>query len=456
MTQRELTVQLYTPHAGQLRLHNSRARFRVACWGRQAGKTFGCCNEFVKRGIERRKSLNWWIAPTYRQGENAFKTIIEAMRSQMTAKPNYTKLSFKLFHSEFEFRSAERPDNLRGDSPHYMTLDECRDIPMRAWFEVLMPMLSATDGEATFISTPRGHDWFYQLYQKGQDPLEREYDSFSLPSMINPYVSREFIAEMRRTLPEDMFAQEILAEFLEDAATVFKRVDSCISGDFEEPIPGHTYILGWDPAKHQDFSVIIILDCNTGHVVWMDRDNRTDYRIQLLRVIALAHKYNGATVIMDATGVGDPLLEQLRAADLVVEGFVFTNASKKELVERLQIAIEHHQISYPRCEVLLQELKAFGYTITASRNVVYSAPEGQHDDVVMALGLAVYGAKLGSEIAIVRSLGYSSAGVPAPHRFDDVDLDGHLSEDQRQDIDRRQAMTGRVLSDLLNGRFGLR
>lgn len=455
---RQLTIELYKPHAGQLRLHNSHHRFRVACWGRQAGKTFGNCNEHVKKGIERRKSSNWWVAPTYKQAELPFKTIVEAMRSQMTSRPNYTKLQFKLFSSEFEFRSAEIPDNLRSGSPHYMTLDECRDIPMRAWFEILMPMLSATDGEATFISTPRGRDWFWQLYMKGQDALEKEYDSFSLPSMINPYVSPEFIAEMQRTLPEDMFRQEILAEFLEDGATVFKRVDSCVGGDFEEPRPGHTYILGWDPAKHQDFSVIIVLDVTTGHVVWMDRDNKTDYRIQLLRVIALAHKYNQASVIMDAThgSVGDPLLERLQEAGLMVEGFVFTNPSKKALVEGLQLAIEHRQISYPKIEVLISELKSFGYTITASRNVVYSAPEGMHDDTVMALGLAVYGAKLGSEIAIVRSYGYGGTAIPAPRRFDDEQLDGHLNEDQREEIDRRQSQTGRILGDIMSGRFGLR
>src|SRR5207245_3980836 len=128
----------------------------------------------------------------------------------------------------------------------------------------------------------------------------------------------------------------------------------------------------------------------------------------------------------------------------------------KALVEGLQLAIEHRQISYPKIEVLISELKSFGYTITASRNVVYSAPEGMHDDTVMALGLAVYGAKLGSEIAIVRSYGYGGTAIPAPRRFDDEQLDGHLNEDQREEINRRQAMTGRVLNDLLSGRFGLR
>lgn len=466
---RKVKLGLYKPHEGQMRLHDAKARFRIGCWGRRAGKTFGCCNEHVKVGVERRKSLNWWVGPTYKQAEIAFETIVRAMRDQMTAKPNYTNLKFKLYSSDFEFRSAKNPDDLRGDGVHHLTVDECREIKARAWYEVMMPMLADTDGTAVFISTPQGHDWFYHLYQLGQDPLEKEYWSFSAPSMINPYLSKAFIEEMRNKLPEETFEQEILAAFRADAATVFKRVDGCIRNPHttidgnsyqEDPIPGHHYVMGWDPAKHQDFSVIVIMDCNTGHIVAFDRDNKTDYRIQILRVMALAYKYNRASVVMDATGVGDPLLERLQEADLTVEGVVWTNPRKREMVERLQLAIEHVQISYPNISIMISELKAYGYKITASRNIVYGAPDSQEegvkitDDIVSALMLCVYGAGLGGEIAIVRS--YGSSGMPELRKFDDDVERGYIDEDQRKELERRQSSTGRILRDIMNGKFGIR
>jgi hypothetical protein len=461
---RKVRLGLYSPHKGQLKLHNSRARFRVSCWGRRAGKTFGCCNEHVKKGVERRRSLNWWVAPTYKQAEVAFETIVRAMRDQMTKPPNYTDLKFKLYSSEFEFRSAEKPDNLRGDGMHFLTIDECREIRARAWFEVMMPMLMDTDGEAVFISTPQGHDWFYQLYRYGQDPLEPDYWSFSAPSTINPYLDRKFIEDMRRKSPEDVFAQEILARFLANAATVFKRIDGCIinrkkaiQGDHweEPPIPGHTYVLGWDPAKHQDFSVVTVLDCNTGRLACFDRDNKTDYRIQIIRVLALAFKYNHAGVIMDATR-DDAILERLQESGLTVEGIVWTNLRKKEMVERLQLAIEHQQIKFPKIEILIDELRAYGYKISASRNIIYGAPEGKNDDCVSSLMMTVHAANLGGEIAIVRSYGGRTIeGMPETRNFDDDVEQGYIDEDQRKELERRQGNTGKILQSILSGRFGI-
>lgn len=459
---KKIRLGLYKPHKGQLQLHNAKARFRVSCWGRRAGKTFGCCNEHVKKGVERRKSLNWWVAPTYKQAQIAFENIVRAMRDQMVSKPNYTHLKFKLYSSEFEFRSAKNPDDLRGDGVHFLTMDECRDIKARAWFEVMMPMLTDTDGEAVFISTPQGHDWFHHLYQMGQDPLKPDYWSFNAPSMINPYLDRAFIEEMRATMPEDKFEQEILAIFKANQATVFKRVNECIHNPNkviqgnsyqEDPIKGHYYILAWDPAKHTDFSVITVLDCNNGRLVAFDRDNQTDYRLQLLRVLALAAKYNRASIVMDATGVGDPLLEQIREADFAVDGIVWTNPKKKEMVERLQLATEHHQISLPNIAVMISEIRAYGYKISASGNIIYGAPDSQeegikiHDDCVSSLMMAVH--SMGSAGAI--AVATSGSGTRSTDE-EDEERDG---DQGRNDESHRQANLGRLLQGL-GGLAGVR
>jgi len=81
----------------------------------------------------------------------------------------------------------------------------------------------------------------------------------------------------------------------------------------DDPIPGHTYALTWSPAKCPDFSVISIVDRDTGHAAAFDYGNLYDYRSQALRVVALASKYNKAPITMDPTGIGGPLVEQLRA-----------------------------------------------------------------------------------------------------------------------------------------------
>jgi len=99
-------------------------------------------------------------------------------------------------------------------------------------------------------------------------------------------------------------------------------------------------------------------------------------------------KYNNATALIDSTGVGDPIFEDLRGMELDIEGYKFTNESKKKLIEGLAIAIENQGIRFPDLPELVAELELFEYQITPSGNIQYSAPEGYNDDCVIALSLA--------------------------------------------------------------------
>ena len=391
MTAKVREVQLYTPHQSQMALHNCEARFRILSCGRRWGKTLGASNELSKNALEIADTLNWWVAPTYSQANIAFELMANALYPILKKDPNYTKLRLDLINkSVIECRSAEKYNNLRGNGPDACVIDEARDIKKEAWYEVLRPAMADKQGWVIFISTPRGYDWFYDLFRSGQDPLNREYASFTFPMSANPYIPQSEIDELRHTLPERTFRQEVLAEFLEDASNVFHGVDRCVDGTLEEPKPGHTYIIGWDPAKHEDFSVMTCLNVDTRHVDAFYRTNQIDYTFQIHQLAELSYRYNQASVLMDSTGVGDPLLEMVRMRGIAVDGFLFTNVSKKELIERLVIAIEQRQVTFPGIDELLGELRSFEYTLTASRNVSYAAPQGQHDDAVISLALAYY------------------------------------------------------------------
>jgi len=200
------------------------------------------------------------------------------------------------------------------------------------------------------------------------------------------------VEEARHTLPMDVFRQEYEAEFLEDSAGVFRGIMNCVKGDFEQPKTGASYILGWDIAKHTDFSVMIVMDTHRRHVVAYDRFNQIDYSLQLQRLKALADKYK-ARVIMDSTGVGDPVLEQVKKMGLFVDGYNFTSTTKQQLIENLAVAIENGEVSFPHIPELIHELQLYQYEITRAGNVRYSAPQGYHDDTVIALGLALLGCK---------------------------------------------------------------
>ena len=429
-------IQLYTPHSGQMDLHECTARFRVMACGRRFGKTLAATNELAKHALEKPSSLNWWVAPTYRQTEIAFELLVDALAPVMKKEPNRSKMRIDLINdSVIECRSAERYENMRGDGPSFVVFDEAAKCPRAAWYEVVRPALMDNGGKAIFISTPWGHDWFHELFERGQDPHQIDWWSKSFPTSSNPFIPAEEIEEARRTTPPAIFDQEYLAIFNDDASSVYRSVDRCKRmGMFVEPKKGHFYVIGWDIAKYSDYSVFTVLDCNTRDVVYWERFNGLGYPVQIDgHLVPLANRYNNAHVVMDITGVGDPLLDEVRRRDISCEGYYFTNSSKKELIDGSVVCIEQERITYPDLPILIEELKAFSYEYTASKNVIYSAPEGKHDDCVISLALAIYGAKLGGDIPMLvslRSAANTGPEIPKVQEFDEIENAAILMERQ--------------------------
>ena len=159
------------------------------------------------------------------------------------------------------------------------------------------------------------------------------------------------------------------------------------------PIPGHRYVIGVDIAKHVDFTVITVLDRETKEVVSIDRFNEINWVIQKRRIMEASRKWNNGRIILDSTGNGDSIYDDLVSQGISVTPFKFTNSSKQEIVLNLSVAIENQEIWLPDNDQLIDELSVFEYDMTPSGNVRYNAPEGFHDDMVISLCLAWDGIK---------------------------------------------------------------
>lgn len=405
-SRRDVKIRLYTPHPGQAKLHACKARFRIVCCGRRWGKTLAGVNEIAKHTWENPKMngmpvTTWWVAPTYQQSRKAYDRLSNGFAGAIEKKHSAVgQMSVTWENGAVtEFKSTERYDNLRGEGVPFMVVDEAAMVPREAWEKVLRPMLSDTMGSALLISTPRGKNWFYALYQRGLDPDEPEYASFSFPTASSPYIDPAEVEEARKIMPEDAFAQEFLGEFLDEVAGVFHGVDDCVCGELEEPLADHRYVIGWDIAKRQDFSVIVVIDVDhqkggqvVPHVVAFERFNTLSYTVQAERVKAVADKYR-TYVLLDSTGVGDPVFDMLRSKNVPCFPYAFTARSKEMLIQNLAIDIQSKSISYPEIPELLYELHNYQYSMSQSGKLIYSAPEGEHDDCVTALALADWAAR---------------------------------------------------------------
>jgi phage FluMu gp28-like protein len=288
-------------------------------------------------------------------------------------------------------RSADDPNSLRGEGLDDLVMDEAAYIQEKAWTEVLRPALSDRKGRAMFLSTPNGINWFHRLFQAGQDPLNTEWQSYHFPSQSNPFLDPEEIEAARKLLPERVFLQEYLAQFLSDGGSVFRHIERCVSDDLIlAPQSGHLYLMGVDWGRADDFTVITVIDASTDpkRVVFVDRFNQIDWSFQRQRLTSTANQWKVLSILAEENSIGGPNIEALQADGLNITGFTTTNQSKRQIIEGLSLSIEQNKILYPNDPVLIGELQAYTLDRTPSGNIVYSAPPGLHDDMVMSLALA--------------------------------------------------------------------
>jgi hypothetical protein len=335
-------------------------------------------------------AVGFVVAPTYWHTTKCWRDFLKFCPIQIIEDINRTERRITLTGNRLLwFKSADDPDSLRSEGLDFLWVDECSEVKEEAWTLALRPALMDKKGRAIFTTTPKGHNWFFQLWSREQDPKQTDYASWIFPSIANPYLDPQEIKDFAKDMPEFAYRQEILGEFMEDIGSVFRGVTKCIKGELSSPVYGMRYVVGVDLAKHQDYTVICILN-SQGHLSHFDRFGEIDWVLQKKRIISKSKQYNDARVLIDSSGVGDPIYDDLRRSGIHVEGYKFTNASKAELVENLSIMIEQQRISYPDIPVLINELKLFGYEITLGGTTRYGAPQGYHDDCVIGLALAAW------------------------------------------------------------------
>jgi hypothetical protein len=385
----------YTAHWAQKQIHHSRdRRFRVVCTGRRFGKTLCLAGELLECAFLDSGEYGW-VAPTYNvaeRGREAFMAAAEPWYirfiGRTPARVEFQSKDGKT--SRVWFLSADNPENIRGYGFKGIVVDEAAVIPPDVWNYILRPTIAQTEGWAVFISTPKGRNWFYDLFMRGLDPEEQHYRSFKFPSNASPFFPPTEWDDAKRTLPADVFKQEYEAEFLEDSAGVFRGVSKCLfpektitRDDRAGPV-----VIGCDIAKHTDFTVLLAMTLRTGRCLEIERFNQLNWPVQKDRILQFARKWQGR-VILDATGAGDPIYDDLVRRYSNIEPFKFSSTSKAELVQRLIVAVEQQKVTWPEeWQVLTHEMQRYEYEISPRGHISYSAPVGFHDDCVMALALA--------------------------------------------------------------------
>ena len=379
------TVKGYKPHVNQRVIHDSinsdHAKYYVLNIGRQFGKTMLCVNQLLYWSINDKGCNIGWVSPIYKQSKKVYMELKKATEKSGFFTFNDTELIVKGFGSTIQFFSAERPDGIRGNTFDYLVMDEFDFMKHNTWEEVLQPTVLVKGKKVVFISTPRGKRMMYKLSLLRHN--DERYKYFQFSSYDNPMIDAREIDSIRETVPDHIFRQEYLAEFIDGASGLFKNVRESV----KQSTASGTLYGGLDIGRADDYTVLTI-GTKDGGVLHVERWRHDEWTRIIDKVALVISKYR-ANVYVEVNNQGDVFFELLKMkVGNLVQPYTTTSKTKPIMIEDLAVSFEQLELSLPNEEYLIDELEAFTYVFDVkTRNVKYSAPEGIHDDTVISLAL---------------------------------------------------------------------
>lgn len=381
-----LEVSIYKLHDGQRVIADDDTRFRVVMCGRRFGKTALGITLACKAAIDGQPV--GWFAPGYKYALEAWRELVQRLGPVTQRVSEQEKRLELITGGVIEVWTLDTQDPARGRKYALVVIDEAgivRELT-ETWQAAIRPTLVDLGGRALILGTPKGRrHGFIQMFNRGNLDEEPDWQSFRASTLDNPWIPPEEIDAARKELPADVFAQEFEGIPLDDGVNPF-GLDAIRSSvqDLDEK-PNEPVVWGVDLARAQDFTVAIAMDA-WRRVVRVERW-QAPWSVTRERVKELI---GDTPAVVDSTGVGDAIVADLQEAGCMVTGFTFSQPSKLRLMQRLVAAFQGEELQLPDEQWLVAELESFEFTYTVS-GVKYEAPRGQHDDGVMALGLALHG-----------------------------------------------------------------
>jgi len=390
-----ISVKGLNLHKGQERIKNeifnSRAKFHIINASRQSGKSTLLTQLALYYAINTKCKI-LWVAPVYSISKTTFDIIVDGLLGSGVIK-EYHKAdqSITLVNdSTIIFKSAANYDTIRGGSYQYVFVDEFAYIQDDAWLKAIRPTLAVKGIKAFLASTPKGRNLFYNLSQLGG--VNKNYEYHFMRYDENPYYDLQEVEDARLTLPESIFRQEYLAEFVDDGGLVFENILelSIIEEFLTKRASGDRYFAGLDIARQTDYTVLTIRN-QRNEVVYIYRDNLKSWETMVKSIVRILQIFQ-PVLYVEVNSMGDVIYENIKKHYRRCFPFVTTQKSKEDLIEDLIYEFSCGNIYLPTerlCPELKRELSIFTFEYNKkSRTIKYGAPIGHHDDMVMSLALS--------------------------------------------------------------------
>jgi len=388
-----ILIDLDKPHVNQKHIKNTARRFNVLNCGRRFGKTKLGEDLTFTPAVEKGLPVSWY-SPNYKDMAEVWRDLKRIYAPLIVDKSEVEKRLELITGGTIELWSLDNPDSSRGRKYCRIVVDEAAKVKKleEAWTQTIRPTLADYQGDAYFLSTPKGLNYFHTLWSLAND--RDDWMRWKYSTYDNPFIPTSEIDAMRDELPERVFSQEILAEFLEDGA-YFQGVDqAAIITDKESYLAhqGHSIFMAVDWAISNDYTVVTVGCRDCCKVVDWERFNQIDFTYQRERLYQMAKRWPQLLgCLPERNSIGQPNIEIIRNRVPVMTGpdgkpgFNTSATTKPELIQRLASAFEHEGFKVPK--VAADELRVYEVEMTMTNKLRFGAPEGLHDDWVISLAL---------------------------------------------------------------------
>src|SRR3990167_1801068 len=395
MTKIELQIKNFPK---QQSIFDSKVKYKIAVKGRRFGLTKGAANDFIKCALAGTFEKGLWVDTVNsnidRYIERYFIPHLNKLPKNMWDWKKQAKILY-INGRYIDFRSVDTPENMEGFGYDKAFLNEAGIILKNEylWNNAIMHMFwDYPDAKVVIGGTPKGKGKFFELSERGKDKGQPNYETFHFSGFDSPFTHiHNAIKEDMTSMPDRVVQQEIYAQFLEDTGVVFRNFLEIMDAEPKKPEDGRRYIMGVDLAKVEDFTVIAVYDADNNKQVYQARFNKIDWAMQKSRIAETSRHYKNATVVIDATGLGDQIVEDLGRMGIPVDTIKFNKDQKRQLIEKMVNWIEIKRVHLINIPETVTELSNFTYDISETTDRVrYEAPVGFHDDIVIAHSLAVW------------------------------------------------------------------
>jgi hypothetical protein len=358
----------YQPHEKQSEIHSDPHRFKVVVCGRRFGKSTLALNHVLDKAIREPNGRYWIIAPTYGQAKSIYwrEGVSKWIPREIIKKKNETELYIELINgSIIELKGADNEDGLRGAGLDGVVLDEYASMKSHVWSEIIRPTLVDKQGWAIFIGTPKGYNHFYDVYMETDD----QYKSWRFTSHDNPTLPREELEALEREQKakgEDVFYQEILAEFRKPSGAVYAEFDRTrqVRDDllYSPMLPLY---VAWDFGVRDPTSILWIQQSPGGEIYIVDEYEAADGNIEHFISVVRSKPYRVPEMHCgDPAGYQRELGTGLSVADALNRAGMYlrvrTGISKQTLIQTTHGVVQRLYVA-PHCEKFTKSIENYHY-----------------------------------------------------------------------------------------------